>query len=104
MGESTMDEVIAVDLGGTNISAARVGEDGAIQARARISTNAAEGMDAVMGRIVSLVESVRTPAVKAVGLGTPGVPDPFTGRMRLPAVQIPGSADYPMTGELAART
>ena len=99
-----MDEVIAVDLGGTNIRAARVGEDGQVLARARIATAAAEGMDAVMGRIAGLVKSVRSQAVKAVGLGTPGVPDPFTGRMRLAAVHIPGSADYPMTGELSART
>ena len=32
------------------------------------------------------------------------MPDPETGRMRLPAVNIPGSADFPITGELASRT
>ena len=61
-------------------------------------------MSAVMRRIADLVASVKTPAVRAVGLGTPGVPDPHTGRMRLPAVNIAGSADFPMTGELAAKT
>ncbi len=42
--------------------------------------------------------------MKAVGLGTPGVPDHHTGRMRLPAVHIPGSDDYPMTSELEVKT
>ncbi len=99
-----MDEVIAVDLGGTNIRAARVDAEGRILARAKVPTLASEGMSAVMGRIAELVASVKSPAVKAVGLGTPGVPDPETGRLLLQAVNIAGSADYPMGSELAART
>ncbi len=53
-----MDEVVAVDLGGTNIRAARVDAEGRILARAKIPTFAAEGMTAVMERIASLVASV----------------------------------------------
>ncbi|MEI6236419.1 MAG: ROK family protein [Planctomycetota bacterium] len=99
-----MDEVVAVDLGGTNIRVARVDATGRILARGKVPTLASEGMDAVMGRIAELVASVKSPAVKAVGLGTPGVPDPVTGRLRLPAVNIAASTDYPLGGELAART
>ncbi|HLX60636.1 MAG TPA: ROK family protein [Planctomycetota bacterium] len=99
-----MDQVIAVDLGGTNIRAARVDADGKILVRDKVSTRASEGMTAVMGRIAELVNTLKTPAVKAVGLGTPGVPDPHTGRMRLPAVNLPGSDDFPLGEQLAAKT
>ncbi len=99
-----MDEVVAVDLGGTNIRAARVNTKGEILARGKVPTLASEGMNAVMGRIADLVASVTSPDVKAVGLGTPGVPDPISGRLRLPAVNIAASTDYPLGGELAART
>ena len=97
-------EVIAVDLGGTNIRAARVDAEGKILTHDKVPTRASDGMAAVVGRIAELVNKNKTPAVKAVGVGTPGVPDPHTGRMRLPAVNIPGSADYPLAGELADKT
>lgn len=99
-----MHEVIAVDLGGTNIRAARVDGEGKILARDKVPTQASEGMAAVVGRIAELVNRLKTPAVKAVGIGTPGVPDPVTGRMRLPAVNIPGSTDFPLATELARLT
>src|SRR6185295_7605937 len=98
------DEVIAVDLGGTNIRAARVDSNGKILARDKVPTRAGDGMAAVVARIAELVNKNKTPAVKAVGVGTPGVPDPHTGRMRLPAVNIPGSADYPLAGDVATKT
>lgn len=99
-----MHEVIAVDLGGTNIRAARVDAEGKILARDKAPTQAADGMAAVVARIAELVNRVKSPAVKAVGIGTPGVPDPVTGRMRLPAVNIPGSTDFPLAPELARLT
>jgi glucokinase len=95
-----MPDVIAVDLGGTNIRAARVDARGQILARDRCSTHAAEGMDVVAGRIARLVQQLRTPQTAAVGIGTPGVPDHETGDMRLPAVNIPGSQGYPLTRAL----
>lgn len=97
-------EVIAVDLGGTNIRAARVDAEGKILARDKVSTRAGDGMGTVVARIAELVNKNKTPAVKAVGVGTPGVPDPQTGHMRLPAVNIPGSENYPLGGDLAAKT
>ena len=96
-----MSEVIAVDLGGTNIRAARVDGCGQIIARDKISTHASEGMDAVAGRIARLVQKMRSPATVAVGIGTPGVPDHETGDIRLPAVNIPGSMGYPFTRALS---
>ena len=98
-----MSDVIAVDLGGTNIRAARVDASGCILARDKVSTLAAEGMGAVVGRIADLIQRLKTPDTVAVGIGTPGVPDQITGEMRLPAVNLPGSANFPLTSTLATR-
>jgi glucokinase len=99
-----VNEVIAVDLGGTNIRVSRINSAGEVLARSKAPTLAGEGMQAVTGRIAELVRAVRTPGVKAVGVGTPGVPDPKTGRMRLPAVNIAHSADFPLGDELRRLT
>jgi glucokinase len=99
-----MSDVVAVDLGGTNIRAARVDKDGKILARTKIPTLAQEGMAAVVANIAGAVKSVRGPETVAVGVGTPGVPDHKTGEMRLPAVNIPGSLGFPLTAELARLT
>src|ERR1700759_4791722 len=91
-------DVVAVDLGGTNIRAARVDATGKIIKRDKIPTHAKQGgMAAVAERISELIEKVRGPHTKAVGIGTPGVPDPKTGVMTLPAVNIPGSSGFPLT-------
>jgi len=95
-----MPDVIAVDLGGTNIRAARVDVNGRIMAREKIPTEARSGMQTVVRRIAQLVAKLRTSNTLAVGVGTPGVPDPQTGVMRLPAVNIPGSDGYPLTPAL----
>jgi glucokinase len=96
-----MADVIAVDLGGTNIRAARVDKHGAILAREKIPTLAKEGMAAVVGRISGMVNKLRDSETVGVGVGTPGAPDHRTGNMRLPAVNIPGSADFPLTSEIS---
>ncbi|MFH0937698.1 MAG: ROK family protein [Planctomycetota bacterium] len=96
-----MTDVVAVDLGGTNIRAARVNDVGKILFRDKMPTQAEAGMAAVVTNIAQLVQKVRGPATVAVGVGTPGVPDQDTGQFRLPACNIPGSVGYPFTTELA---
>lgn len=99
-----MTDVIAVDLGGTNIRAARVDAKGKILARDKVATLADTGMKAVVGRIGGLVNKLKRPTTAAVGVGTPGVPDPETGIMRLPAVNIAASEEFPLTGKLSRLT
>ena len=100
-----MADVVAVDLGGTNIRAARVSSDGKILARDKISTLAKEGgMSAVMERVAGLIQKVRGPETIAVGVGTPGVPDWETGEMLLPAVNIPNSGGFPLSATLSKAT
>src|SRR6266576_1205207 len=95
-----MPDVIAVDLGGTNIRAARVDDSGKILAREKVSTNAKNGMTSVVATIAELVKKLRDGNTVGVGIGTPGAPDHHTGIMTLPAVNIPGSDKFPLTSEL----
>lgn len=61
---------IGVDIGGTNLRAARVAADGAVLARSR-APSAAEP-EAVLERLVALVAEVDDPSVSAIGVGVPG--------------------------------
>jgi glucokinase len=100
-----MTNVIAVDLGGTNIRAARVDNSGKIQMRDKVPTNAKEiGMSGVVKTIAAMVSKLRDDQTVCVGIGTPGAPDHQTGVMTLPAVNIPGSANFPLTAELSKLT
>jgi glucokinase len=99
-----MPDVVAVDLGGTNIRAARVDASGKILGRDKISTLAEEGMGAVVKRMADLVNRVRGPQTVAIGVGTPGTPDPDTGIMKSRAVNIPDSQGYPLCPELTKIT
>jgi glucokinase len=99
-----MSDVVAIDLGGTNIRAARVDKNGKILVREKISTHAKEGMAAVVANIAGLVQKVRGPDTVGVGVGTPGVPNHKTGEMLLPAVNIPGSGGFQLTKELTRLT
>ena len=81
-----MSHYIGVDLGGTNLRAAIADTDtGEIFHQRKYPTLAAEGQEAVIGRIVQLIrELVQTSGdgtcdIKAVGIGVPGTPDIDSG-------------------------
>ena len=61
---------IGVDIGGTNLRAARAGADGAILERRR--TASARDPEAVMDRLIALIEALDAPDVAAIGIGVPG--------------------------------
>ncbi|MCL6612500.1 MAG: ROK family protein [Peptococcaceae bacterium] len=75
--------VVGVDLGGTKIYTALADLRGRILAEARVPTGAAGGPEAVMERIAETVRrvlgEVGGAAPAAVGIGSPGMPDPATG-------------------------
>ncbi|MET3287843.1 UNVERIFIED_CONTAM: glucokinase [Brevibacillus sp. OAP136] len=72
---------IGLDLGGTKILAALIDEQGRIVHKTTCPTLAAEGQEAVIGRILSSVETVLTESgitatsVRGVGIATAGVID-----------------------------
>lgn len=61
---------IGVDIGGTNLRAARVAPNGMILARARAASSGDPAE--VLDRLIALIEEVDDPSVAAVGVGVPG--------------------------------
>lgn len=88
---------IAIDLGGTQIRAARYAESGEMEARVARATLAHEGFDAVFSRITTTVRDVwpSQGAVTAVGLGAPGPLNFRRGVLRF-APNLPGWVNVPL--------
>jgi glucokinase len=81
-----MNQYIGIDLGGTNLRAAIADADtGKIFHQRKCPTLAAEGQEAVIGRIVQLIRELREIGqepdcnIKGIGIGVPGTPDIETG-------------------------
>lgn len=77
--------VIGIDLGGTKINGALADMEGKVLAQYTIPTNASEGEQAVLGRIIEVIEKVMqkanktTEEVRAIGIGSPGPLDAKAG-------------------------
>ncbi|MCX7303738.1 MAG: ROK family protein [Hyphomicrobiales bacterium] len=70
---------IGVDIGGTNIRAARVTVDGAILARARAGSSSDAAT--VLQRVEALIAELDDPSVLGIGIGVPGQVDFEAGRV-----------------------
>jgi glucokinase len=94
---------IGIDLGGTKILTARCDLRGQVLAQARVPTQAADGPDAVLGRIFATVRTVMAgcdPAqLRGVGIGTPGPLDITTGVVFDPP-NLPGWIEVPLRDRL----
>jgi glucokinase len=96
------DIYIAIDLGGTRIRAARCRTDGTMEARAEQFTNADEGTEAVLGRMIETTRQVWPDTQPtAIGVGAPGPVDPYTGVL-YDAPNIPALAGLPLRDRLRA--
>lgn len=71
------DSVVAVDVGGTAIKAARIADDGSIEDTITVPTPAGE--TAIVERVTAVIAELRTSRTVAVGLSTPGLVDDDTG-------------------------
>jgi glucokinase len=77
--------VVGIDLGGTKISGALADLEGNILSQSTVPTNAFEGEDAVLNRIIEVIEAVMKEAgknedvIKAIGIGSPGPLDAKKG-------------------------
>ena len=98
--------VMGMDLGGTYLRAALTDEYGRIVLKRRVETLAHEGREAVLQRIVALLNEVKGQAggrgVLAVGVGAPGPLDPEAGIIR-GAWTLPGWEDVPLAGVIDER-
>lgn len=101
------DAAIAVDLGGTNVRAALVTRDGDIRHVISRPTGAADGVEAVIDRIVSLITEVVTHERPGddihIGVSAPGPLNPETGIVYF-ATNLPGWYDVPLRAILSERT
>ncbi len=75
-----MNRYIGIDLGGTNLRAAIADTDtGEIFYQRKCPTLASEGQDAVIRRIVELINEIKAESngntIKGIGIGVPGTPD-----------------------------
>jgi len=95
----TSSYIIAVDLGGTQIRAARLTEAHELEARVALDTCAQDGFGPVFSRLVSAVRQVWPTAeegtVSAVGVGVPGPINFKQGLLRF-APNLPGWENLPL--------
>ena len=71
-------QAIGLDVGGTKIAAARVGADGSILAKDRVSSPATEPAR-LLDAVVEVARPLITEEVEAVGIGAAGLVDSATG-------------------------
>jgi glucokinase len=81
-----MNSYIGIDLGGTNLRAAIADVDtGRVYHQRKCPTLAAEGQDAVIQRMIQLIQELMQASglpsgeIRGVGIGVPGTPDIDTG-------------------------
>jgi glucokinase len=95
--------VLAIDIGGTKLAAGIVEPGGGILARREVPTRAAEGVEAVLRRIVALgaelLASGNAEPVTGVGVASPGPLDRSAGVVLSPP-NMPGWDRVPLVSRL----
>ena len=97
--------VIGVDLGGTNLRVALLGQDGTILDKQKEATHSAEGWAKVVARLVGNIRRQREVALRnghdvaAVGVGAPGVIHADTGVV-VKSPNFPDWNNLPLKAEL----
>jgi glucokinase len=101
----TTSPILGIDLGGTKVEIACVQLSGRVLAQKRIPTQAEEGPDRGLERILETVQDILDEAgvapieLSAVGLSVPGPLDPAAGVfLNLP--NLPGWQEYPIRKKL----
>jgi len=97
-------EILAVDLGGTNIRVARFpSAQPPATNLSKTPTHAAEGTEAVVARILQAIDALAPPSRSGmrIGIGAPGPLDPRRGRV-FGAPNLPGWTDVPLRDLVAA--
>lgn len=91
-----MKTYIGVDLGGTNVRAAKVDEQGNLLQVVKQATEIDRGVDHVIQKIISMIESIDGyEHCVGIGMGVPGPVDTKNGKMML-ASFLPGFEGYPL--------
>lgn len=100
---------VGLDLGGTHVKFGLGREDGEVLAEGKHPTSADQGVDAVLSAVLAAAEEAEAEAkrlgteVRAIGLGSPGVIDPSTGRALYPTSNLPDWGGVDLHGLLHDR-
>lgn len=99
-----MKKYIGIDLGGTNVRAARVDETGHVEAMIKAQTGIENGYDFVMRNILSMIEQVdESKECLGIGMGVPGPVDTVAQVMTMSS-NLPGFAHQPIAAQIEAAT
>ena len=99
--------ILGIDIGGTKLAVGVVGPDGRMLAEARRPSGAADGPDAVIGRILEMARTTVAAAglgleqLDRIGIGCGGPLDPWRGVV-LNALNNPGWIDIPITDRIGS--
>lgn len=94
---------IGVDLGGTNIRAAKVSEQGEILAIVKTSSQPDRGAEAVMDTMTSLIQQLPGyEECEGIGLGIPGPIDTVNGKI-IVSTNLPKLIGYPIAQVMEER-
>jgi glucokinase len=112
MPKKTLDlkPVIAVDIGGTKVMTALFSADGKMQSKDVRPTLAQEGVDAVIERLSSAINSVlesnglSLSQIDAIGIACAGGIDTGKGVVITPSPHLPGWADLPLAEIVKKKT
>ena len=89
--------IVGIDVGGTKILGVRADEYGLVLEQIRRPTEAAEGLEAVIDRIVEMIRELTPPdGAEAIGIGVPGPLDPVKGEVYNPP-NLPGWETVPLS-------
>lgn len=95
-----MKHFIGVDLGGTNVRAAKVREDGVIIQIVKEPTEIEKGVPHVVAKIIRMIEKIENyQECSGIGMGVPGPVDTIHGKMVL-ATNLPGFEGYPIAKDI----
>lgn len=96
-----MKTYIGVDLGGTNIRAAKVDEEGNILQILKDSSEPDKGVDHVMNKMINLIESIDDyEECVGIGLGIPGPIDTINGKI-IVSTNLPKLVGYPIAEHIS---
>jgi glucokinase len=99
---------LGIDLGGTEIKAVVLGDDGRVRWNTQVETLAPEGRDAVLDRVVRLVDAaanaVAPTRIEALGIAIPGVVNMEAGQIELLTNLTPDWNGFAVQAALADRT
>ncbi len=95
-----MKNYVGVDLGGTNVRALLVSEEGEVLGEVKETTEASQGPEYVCNKIIKMIEKLDGhETMEGIGIGVPGPVDTVNGVMVM-ASNLPGFEGYPIARKL----